>query len=223
MQRLLTGKVRFSTLKQSHRCYDSRFGLIPEQWKVVELGTVVNPITRPTSVEPEQQYRLIGVRWYGEGAHIHDIVNGSNIQTSTLSQIREGDILYNKMWTTKAAFAIAKTAHDGAYGSTEYPQFIAQQDHLDIRFLEYIFHLPRFKRDAINLCRGTTGRARLNPQDFLTLEIPLPPIEEQKKIATLLNCSQEEITLLQQKLAALRQQKKGLMQQLLTRKIRVKV
>ena len=53
--------------------------------------------------------------------------------------------------------------------------------------------------------------------------IPLPSREEQQKIANVLSIADKEITALQQKLDALKQEKKALMQQLLTGKRRVKV
>ena len=55
------------------------------------------------------------------------------------------------------------------------------------------------------------------------INIPLPNQPEQKKIASVLSAADQEIELLQQKLEAFKQQKKGLMQQLLTGKIRVKI
>ncbi len=57
----------------------------------------------------------------------------------------------------------------------------------------------------------------------MKLELVLPNINEQKKIATILSTADQEIASLQQKLDTLKQEKKALMQQLLTGKRRVKV
>jgi type I restriction enzyme S subunit len=46
-------------------------------------------------------------------------------------------------------------------------------------------------------------------------------MEEQKRIASVLNQAKKEIGLLESELAAIKKQKKGLMQQLLTGKVRV--
>jgi type I restriction enzyme S subunit len=54
-------------------------------------------------------------------------------------------------------------------------------------------------------------------------ELLLPSIKEQQKIASVLSAADTEIETHQKQLAALKQQKKGLMQQLLTGKKRVKV
>ncbi len=51
----------------------------------------------------------------------------------------------------------------------------------------------------------------------------LPPIEEQQKIASVLRAADREIETLQQQLDCLIQEKKALMQQLLTGKRRVRI
>jgi type I restriction enzyme S subunit len=57
--------------------------------------------------------------------------------------------------------------------------------------------------------------------DFLNMKIPVPGFAEQRKIAEFLNISDREIEGLCRELDALKEQKKGLMQQLLTGKVRV--
>ena len=57
---------------------------------------------------------------------------------------------------------------------------------------------------------------------FQKMKISVPTINEQKKIAAVLSTADQEIQALQQKLDCLKQEKKALMQQLLTGKRRVK-
>jgi type I restriction enzyme S subunit len=54
-------------------------------------------------------------------------------------------------------------------------------------------------------------------------KVPVPSFDEQEKIANVLHASAEQIEALQKKLACLRQEKKALMQQLLTGKRRVTI
>ncbi|MCO5181644.1 MAG: hypothetical protein M9896_16520 [Candidatus Promineofilum sp.] len=63
----------------------------------------------------------------------------------------------------------------------------------------------------------------MGTSDFFELWLTVPSYDEQNRIAEVLNACDDEIDLLQQKLAALQQQKKGLMQRLLTGQVRVKV
>ena len=68
-----------------------------------------------------------------------------------------------------------------------------------------------------------SGVPSLSRNTLYDVELQVPPVAEQRKIADLLLSCDQELNLLQQKLAAFRCQKQGLMQQLLTGKIRVKV
>jgi len=62
----------------------------------------------------------------------------------------------------------------------------------------------------------------VNIKDFFKISFKIPQIEEQKRIAEVLNKAKKEIELLEQELEAVKKQKKGLMQKLLTGKVRVK-
>lgn len=63
----------------------------------------------------------------------------------------------------------------------------------------------------------------LSKKDFLKLEVKIPKVEEQKAIADVLDKATEQLNEYKTKLEKLELQKKGLMQQLLTGKTRVKI
>lgn len=66
-------------------------------------------------------------------------------------------------------------------------------------------------------------RVRIYLEDLNQLEIPLPSVVEQKEIVSVLRTADCEIDALKRSLHCLRQEKKALMQQLLTGKLRVKL
>lgn len=68
---------------------------------------------------------------------------------------------------------------------------------------------------------GIRDGKQISYDDFSFLKLPYPPINEQQKIASVLSAADKEIEILEQKLGCLRQEKKALMQQLLTGKRRV--
>lgn len=67
------------------------------------------------------------------------------------------------------------------------------------------------------------GLLNIRPDEFMRTKVPLPPIEQQLRIANYLDAASAEIDLLKQQLAALRTQKRGLMQKLLTGQWRLTV
>lgn len=73
-----------------------------------------------------------------------------------------------------------------------------------------------------SLSQGSTFES-VNSSDIKSIHIEIPLIQEQQKIASVLSAADEEIEILEQKLGCLQQEKKALMQQLLTGKRRVKI
>ena len=72
------------------------------------------------------------------------------------------------------------------------------------------------------LSQGSTFES-INSDDIKTLKLSVPNFEEQQKIAAVLSAADTEISTLEKKLACLKDEKKALLQQLLTGKRRVKV
>ena len=72
-------------------------------------------------------------------------------------------------------------------------------------------------------CFAGDGLLNVDKTDFFELEIVYPPIAEQKAIAEVLTVADNEIATHRKRLEVLRLQKRGLMQQLLTGKTRVKI
>lgn len=88
-------------------------------------------------------------------------------------------------------------------------------------FAAYLFRTEHFRHYMNILAQGST-RFNLSKKEVMKLRINIPVIKEQITIYKVLNTADREIELAQQKLDILRQQKRGLMQQLLTGKKRVK-
>lgn len=91
-------------------------------------------------------------------------------------------------------------------------------------FYKYFFKSYRFIEKYLFISViGIRDGKQISYSDLSSVKIPYPPIDEQQKIAKVLSNCDEEIRLLDKKLEMLKQQKKGLMQKLLTGEIRVKI
>ena len=87
-------------------------------------------------------------------------------------------------------------------------------------YLIQLFDTDYYYRE-INKNLGATINS-INGSDLKLFKFPIPPIEEQTAIAKILQCADDELQLLKKKLEQLKEQKKGLMQVLLTGKTRLK-
>ena len=125
------------------------------------------------------------------------------------NHIEEGSIGYQSEW-------------DEALISPMYTVFKTDKSRVDDSFL---FHLLKSERYIQIYQRNMSGsidrRGGLRWTDFKRLPISIPPLPEQQAIAAVLNTAAEEIRLREDELKALREQKRGLMQQLLTGQLRV--
>lgn len=90
-------------------------------------------------------------------------------------------------------------------------------------FFKVYFKTETFISRLNTIIYGIRDGKQISFKDFATLKLPCPSIEEQNAIAQVLETATQELKSYQDKLEALQLQKKGLMQQLLTGKIRVNV
>lgn len=87
-------------------------------------------------------------------------------------------------------------------------------------YLAYWFRTNQGRALMVRLAQGST-RYNLSKESFKKSQLLLPSYEEQQEIANILTLADKEIDLLRQKIAKLEEQKKGLMQVLLTGKVRL--
>jgi type I restriction enzyme S subunit len=95
-------------------------------------------------------------------------------------------------------------------------------DVLDPNFASYFFRSCYMRNLIMKLAQGST-RFNLSKEGLMKLEIPIPPKDTQKKLIEVYSAAIKEQLLLKQMLSNLKIQKQGLMQKLLTGKVRVKV
>jgi type I restriction enzyme S subunit len=153
-------------------------------WPLVPLGEVLLPTSRPESVIATEQYRLLGAHWYAEGLYIKDIKAGSEIQANQLYRVECGDFVYNRLFAWKGSFALAGKDVHGCYVSNEFPCFRLREVRVDGRYLHYYFSRESIWSEALGLSSGSTptSRNRLKEDRLLAMTVPLPPIEEQRRI-----------------------------------------
>jgi type I restriction enzyme S subunit len=151
---------------------------------LVPLAEVLKPICRPQSVDPEKSYRILGAHWYAEGLYVKDTLPGSQIRADKVFSVEEGDFVYNRLFAWKGSFAVATAANAGCYVSNEFPCFVVNPDKADANFLWRYFSRVSAWEEALGLSTGgtPTSRNRLKEEKFLAMEIPLPPLIEQRRI-----------------------------------------
>ena len=208
MQKLLTGKVRLPW-------FDG-------EWEFAELSTVCDKVTRCIDKPNEPYYRL-GLRSHAKGTFHEYVENPDDNSMDKLYIVKENDLIVNITFAWEHAIALAGSNDDGKLVSHRFPTYLFK-DNADPRFYKHYVMQSKFKKMLDDISPGGAGRNRvMNQKSFLKLMVHIPSLEEQKAIANVLDLLNKEISLHQSELDSLKQQKKGLMQLLLTGIVRVTV
>ena len=103
-------------------------------------------LERKFKVNDSEQYSCVGVRWYGMGAFVREKLLGMDISRKQQWIIRAGDIVYNKLFAWKGAFAIADESVDGCIVSDKFPTYQVNTDLVEPRWLGYYFRIRNKNR-----------------------------------------------------------------------------
>jgi type I restriction enzyme S subunit len=118
--------------------------------------------------------------------------------------------------------AIAKHSRDFKVLISPIYEVLSVKNSYDINFISYLVSSPRQIAYYASILEGTLiERMAVKVEPFLATKYELPELKEQTAIAQVLKAADKEISLLKAKAEKLREQKKGLMQQLLTGKKRL--
>ena len=204
MQQLLTGKKRLPGFEG--------------EWKSYRLGDLFTERAE-TNCEYLPLLAITGTRGIIPAADINRR-DSSSADKSRYKAIYPGDIGYNtmRMWQGVSAVSRFKGIVSPAY------TICVPTNRVDVVFMGYFFKCPPvvylFWRFSQGLVDDTLN---LKFPNFEVIRVTIPDKAEQRAIAKVLENADEVIALLETKQAALKQQKKALMQKLLTGQVRVKV
>ena len=217
MQQLLTGKKRL--LDDSGKPFEG----VWEEVKLSQLVKVIGgnafkseefksegiPLVKISNIKPNYSICLDSTVFIAENEKFEKF------------KIMKGHVLI--------AMSGATTGKVGCYQSEKFAYLNQRVGRFDVKqgraINQYLFQLLKLPKVQHEILIDAVGGAQPNisNKDIERIKISVPAVKEQQKIASVLSNADQEIELLEQQLADLKQEKKALMQQLLTGKRRVKV
>lgn len=211
MQQLLTAKKRLPGYSDS--------------WKRIKYYNILTETHRSLKWDENELYDLISVRRRSGGVFHRESLYGYEIKTKNLRPALEGDFLISKMQIVHGASGVVPKQLSGMKISGSYIALVAKDpQELNINYFNLWSQMPLFYRQTFISSNGVhIEKMTFDLEIFMSLSMDLPLIEEQNKIVTIISSACKDIELAKQKLELFRQQKHGLMQQLLTGKKRVNI
>jgi len=203
--------------------------MVPEGWDVVELkdlldGSIKNGFS-PNAAESDTGYWILGLGALGdEGINSMEIKPVEPEDKVLQSLLKKDDFLVSRSNTPEKVGRSIRFR--GEIENCSYPdlmmRFRIDQRKVDILFIEQLLKSSSIRSYFRNCAAGSSGSmVKINKGILEKTPLVKPPLGEQKKIAQILSTWDKAITVTEKLLANSQQQKKALMQQLLTGKKRL--
>lgn len=188
----------------------------------VRLGEFLTLRVRQVS-KPNEPYWALGIRSHGKGTFQRFVDNPQSIDMEQLYMVRRDDLIINITFAWEGAIALVGADDERCLVSHRFPTYEFDRSVAVPDFVKYIVNRKQFFSKLSLISPGGAGRNRvLNKKDFLNLVVRLPEISEQVQFAQLLNALDRIIDLESLQRQRLKDQKRGLMQKLLSGEWRVK-
>lgn len=217
MQKLLTGEVRLPGFEGKWR-----------EVKLGKIGKTYNGLTGKTAEDFGEGKPYIPYKTIFDDSKIDlqkiDFVKISNGEKQ--NSAKKGDIFFTTSSETPNEVGMSSVLLDDIdeiyLNSFCFGYRLNDFNVLLPKFAQHYFRSEGFRRKIYVLAQGST-RFNISKNEVMKITIKIPELKEQEGISKILSESDREIKLLVDQVSKLKEQKQGLMQLLLTGKIRVKV
>ena len=195
-----------------------RGGVFPGKWPLKPLSAIATRVRRQNgggnhpvmTISAKSGFLMQSDKFARDMA-------GTSVDRYTL--LHEGEFAYNKGNSLAALYGcIYRLDRPTALVPFVYFCFALKPGH-DHGFYEHLFAAGALNHQLSRLINSgvrNDGLLNLNVEDFFGCKVPVPPLEEQRRIALALSAAKQELSLLDEEIKALTRQKRGLMQKLLT-------
>ena len=154
----------------------------------VRVGDVLSLERRVVQVDPSAIYGEIGIRSFGKGIFHKEPVSGLDLGNKRVFRIEPGDLVISNVFAWEGAIAVASDAEEAKIGSHRFMTFAPRNNRIDTSWASWFFRSEPGLKLIRQASPGSAGRNRtLAIGRFENLEIPLPSLDKQRRVALLLD------------------------------------
>lgn len=219
---LLFGLKRFDEFIKSHNYNQTRYINIPEDWDFIEIGEIATEVSEkngnhddlPVLSCTKYEGLVDSLSYFKRQVFSED--------TSTYKQVKKNHFVYATNHIDEGSIG-CQNLYENSLVSPMYTVFKTNSkvnNHFLFNLLKTRLYIFIYQ---VNMSASVDRRGSLRWNEFSKIRIPLPDIAEQNKIVEFIRLVDSDIELLKSELNQLQEQKRGLMQLLLTGIVRVEV
>ncbi len=162
-----------------------------KNWKTVRLGEVLKQSKNQIELDPEKTYRQVTIRLNRKGVVLRGLIQGNQVGSKQFLA-KSNQFIVSRIDARNGAYGIVPKELEGAIVTNDFLLFETDTK-IDVDFLNYYSNTSIFGYECNKASEGTTNRVRLKIDKFLNIEIPLPPLAEQKRIVAKLETVQKAV------------------------------
>jgi len=150
-------------------------------WPNVRLGEVLRRSDELIEPSPDAEYSEITVRLWGKGVVERGRVLGASLPGKRFVA-RATQFIASRIDARNGAMGLVPESLEGGLVTNDFPLFNLNTEKLEPAFLRWLSRTAGFVELCQRASEWTTNRVRLKESKFLSLEFPLPPLAEQRRI-----------------------------------------
>lgn len=162
-------------------------------WPIVPLRSVLRTYIDAVPSAQIDTVNLAGVYGFGRGLFQRGPISPLDTTYKSFHRLNAGDFVISSPKAWEGAVARIPEEFDGWFLSPVFPTFRANSEALDTRFLDWYCKRDAVWRQLQGKAKGMGARREsVSPDQFLSLEVPLPPLAEQQALVARLDALAEK-------------------------------
>lgn len=151
-------------------------------WPLVPLSSVLTQDRSYIYELEDRHYPKLSVKLYGRGCVIDGFANGKDVKMKRHQLAKPGQVILSEIWGKKGAIGIVPEEGEGALVTSHFFLFDIDPTKVLTNWLLWLTKANYFENELSIKAKGSTGYAAVRPNQFLALSIPLPSLEDQRRI-----------------------------------------
>jgi hypothetical protein len=151
-------------------------------YPLTPLGEVLTQDKDYIAAPEARTYPKLSVKLYGRGVELDAPTDGTTLKMQRHQLAKAGQVILSEIWGKKGAIGLVPTAGAGALCTSHFFLFWINKERTLPGYLSLIFQANYLEPQLGAGAFGSTGYAAVRPAHLLAATIPLPPVEEQRRI-----------------------------------------